>query len=109
MGSNVIYLADVRTLNAPSASRPRSQLQSGGAVTAGCGWIAAAHERAAAYQAATPIAMPSQDRPLRVTQLHGPESSPDGGARLRISGRLIDVCAELERLAAAEAMAAKRA
>lgn len=45
---------------------------------------------------------------VRVLRAHGGTAGPEAGTRLRISGRLIDVCAELERLAAAEAQAATR-
>ncbi len=60
-------------------------------------WVCQARQRAHASLATTP------HDALRVT--HYPEaanaSQPAGS--LRISGRLADVCAELERLAAAEA------
>lgn len=108
MGSNIIYLADVRALNVPSYRRLRASGADGAAKAAGS-WAAAARERAAASSAATHAAPPPSGRPLRTTQLVGSGALPGGGACLRISGRLIDVCAELERLAAAEAMAARRA
>ena len=43
---------------------------------------------------------------VRVTHLVDVRQPAGDSGRLRISGRLIDVCAELERLAAAEAQAA---
>lgn len=43
---------------------------------------------------------------LRVTHLIDARQTPGASGRLRISGRMIDVCAELDRLAAAEAQAA---
>ena len=43
---------------------------------------------------------------LRVTHLPDAWRPAGTSGRLRISGRLIDVCTELERLAAAEAQAA---
>ena len=43
---------------------------------------------------------------LRVTHLPDAWRAAGTSGRLRISGRLIDVCAELDRLAAAEAQAA---
>ena len=106
MGTNVIQLADYRI---PSYRRPRHPAQAG----ADAGWSSQARRRAARTLAA--VAAPHATPPtsvaaprigpapvLRVTQLSDP-STPDAPARLRISGRLIDVCAELDRLAAAEA------
>ncbi len=42
-------------------------------------------------------------KPLRVVRLSEADSSTEGTVRLRISGRMADVCAELDRLAAKEA------
>lgn len=108
MGTNVIQLADYRI---PSYRRPRHPAQAG----ADTGWSSQARRRAARTLAAvaaphahatppTSVAAPriGPAPVLRVTQLSDP-STPDAPARLRISGRLIDVCAELDRLAAAEA------
>ena len=41
--------------------------------------------------------------PLRVVRVVDAGQAPHRSARLRMSGRMADVCAELERLAAAEA------
>jgi len=46
--------------------------------------------------------MPS--RPVRVLQVMEAGQSPAQSGRLRISGRMADVCAELDRLAAREAL-----
>ncbi|MDD5028056.1 MAG: hypothetical protein PHH58_00935 [Rhodoferax sp.] len=43
-------------------------------------------------------------RPLRVLQVVEAGQNPGYGTRLRISGRMADVCAELDRLAAREAL-----
>ena len=43
-------------------------------------------------------------RPLRVWQVMEPGQSSAQAGRIRISGRMADVCAELDRLAAGEAM-----
>jgi len=43
-------------------------------------------------------------RPLRVLQVMDAGLSPAQSGRLRISGRMADVCAELDRLAAREAL-----
>lgn len=108
MGTNIIQLADYRI---PSYRRARRATPE----RTETGWASQARrraERATTGTAApcnlvalpTPAAAP-HNRPapvLRVTQLRNP-GTPDAPARLRISGRLIDVCAELERLAAAEA------
>jgi hypothetical protein len=43
-------------------------------------------------------------RPLRVLQVMELGANPSQSGRLRISGRMADVCAELDRLAAREAL-----
>ena len=43
-----------------------------------------------------------RSRPVRVLQVM--DAGPSHGGRLRISGRMADVCAELDRLAAREAL-----
>jgi len=43
-------------------------------------------------------------RPVRVLQVMESGQSPNQSGRLRISGRMADVCAELDRLAAREAL-----
>jgi hypothetical protein len=45
-------------------------------------------------------------RPLRVVRVAEPWCVPAGAGRMVISGRMADVCAELDRLAALEAGAA---
>jgi hypothetical protein len=42
-------------------------------------------------------------KPLRVVRLSEADSTSLGAGRMRISGRMADVCAELDRLAAKEA------
>jgi hypothetical protein len=44
-----------------------------------------------------------QRRPLRVLRLVENNAAPAAAGRMRISGRMADVCAELDRLAAKEA------
>ena len=43
------------------------------------------------------------DRPLRIVRILEADQAPAQVGRLRISGRMADVCAELDRLAAREA------
>jgi hypothetical protein len=43
-------------------------------------------------------------RPVRVLQVMESGQNPNQSGRLRISGRMADVCAELDRLAAREAL-----
>ena len=50
------------------------------------------------------VARPVASRPLRVVRVVEGSASPSAG-RMVISGRMADVCAELERLAALEAAA----
>ena len=90
--SNVIHLADFRV--------PSYRRRARGATSTGSAWAAMARQRAAAHERAA--AAPGQPSAgVRVT--HFPEAANGGdAARLRISGRLADVCAELDRLAEAE-------
>ena len=44
-----------------------------------------------------------RNRPLRVVRVVEPSTGPAGAGRMVISGRMADVCAELDRLAALEA------
>jgi hypothetical protein len=55
-------------------------------------------------QAAAPQAAPA--KPLRVVRVLEPSASRTVAGRMVISGRLADVCAELDRLAALEARSA---
>lgn len=105
MGTNIIQLADYLV---PSyrRSRPAGARAADSAVSAS--WAAMAQRRVAerlaraCNDAATPGG-PAQR--VRVTGATDEAGAPLPAARLRISGRLVDVCAELERLAAAEAAA----
>ena len=128
MGTNVIHLADWAVpsyrRNRAAAAAPRA------AVPADRSWSALARQRAVqrhaadlasvdpralalaapAADTAAPAAVSAHDafgpRAVRVTHLQDARPAPGASGRLRISGRLIDVCAELDRLAAAEAQAA---
>ncbi len=106
MGSNIIQLADhmvpsYRRLRPDRSCQPAAPARPGA-------WSAMARERGAEKRLAAasgPGVAAAPRRVVRVTQLADRCDAPASGARLRISGRLIDVCAELERLAAAEAAA----
>ena len=50
---------------------------------------------------------PGPVRPLRVVRMVDSDAAKPQGSRLMISGRMADVCAELERLAALEAAQAR--
>jgi hypothetical protein len=62
----------------------------------------------------TPRATPSSNpklaasRPLRVVRVAEPLRGPASAGRMVISGRMADVCAELDRLAALETAAVRR-
>lgn len=79
------------------------------------GWFAAKPRRAthmAANPAVRSVRLPSQPprpvRPLvRVVRVVESAPAPMGAGRMVISGRMADVCAELDRLAAVEAGAAR--
>jgi hypothetical protein len=55
-----------------------------------------------------PPVQPQPVRPLRVVRLLEPSAPRAVAGRMVISGRLADVCAELDRLAAQEAASAPR-
>lgn len=107
MGTNVIQLADYLV---PSYRRPRAVRPSAAASGAApLPWSALARARVARQRATAcsdhdtaPIGAAGQVRVVRAAQA---PDAPDAGTRLRISGRLIDVCAELDRLAAIEVAA----
>jgi hypothetical protein len=75
------------------------------------GWFAgglrgthgSAHTRAAAAHATAPRSCVR--RPLRVVRVLEACPAPSGAGRMVISGRMADVCAELDRLAELEAAA----
>ena len=120
MGTNVIHLADWAV---PSYRRHRGAATQG-STPPDSAWSAMARRRVAQRRAAEqaagqrtlalvpPAAAPANapaaaSAPaVRVTPLVDVRQPAGDSGRLRISGRLIDVCAELERLAAAEAQAA---
>ena len=119
MGNKVIHLADWAV---PSYRRQRSAAARTVASPAG-GWGDMARQRVAQRHAGAqggptslslvPSAEAAGAAPIvtgapavRVTRPVDARHAADASGRLRISGRLIDVCAELERLAAAEAQAA---
>jgi len=59
--------------------------------------------------APAPKTVPAPSRPLRVIRVvDGPQGEKRSTNRVVISGRMADVCAELDRLAALEAMEALR-
>ena len=118
MGTNVIYLADLAS--APSipayrrarlwATTPAHGASAAAAAPAPASWEAAARRRAAQRLGSTPSAHTgsaangaASSASANVTSDHAPPLAQAG--RLRLTGRLVDVCAELERLAQAEAVA----
>ena len=132
MGTNIIHLADFAVPSYRRARAPALRLVNpGAAAPQGDGhtdglWSTMARRRAAQKLRAVPrgealaavgpvsagacVQARPQGGPVRVSpspDAGGVTGSPSARAagRLRISGRLIDVCAELERLAAAETAA----
>ena len=73
-----------RSVHAPWRPTPRTRARSHG------------HARA-------DVSRPAVNRPLRVVRVMEPSQAPRTGGRMIISGRMADVCAELDRLAALEA------
>ena len=55
-----------------------------------------------ACTAGTPLRADHLNRPLRVVRMLDAQASRGSGGRMVISGRMADVCAELDRLAALE-------
>ncbi|HNI84661.1 MAG TPA: hypothetical protein PLA33_04275 [Ottowia sp.] len=107
--ATVLCLDDYRV---PSYRRPRRPGSAGSSLVRPApdnAWSGPARQRALQPGAGglplhpdpAPTAAPCSAPPVRTLRLRDPQA-PDAPARLRISGRLIDVCAELERLAAAE-------
>jgi len=67
--------------------------------------LALANARSSAFMAGTglPLCRPPTPRALRVVRVLDADLPSSTTGRLRISGRMADVCAELDRLAAHEA------
>ena len=88
------------------ARRPRRR--DNGSASAGLRYVAVRPAcTARAHGAATPKAATAPVRPLRVIRVvDGPRGEKCSANRMVISGRMADVCAELDRLAALEAMEA---
>ncbi len=89
--------------------RPASSLAPAGA--SGENWGISARRRAALRLVEPPDAdspaahlpqPPTPPQPLRVMRLIEAGQAPGVAGRLRLSGRMADVCAELDRMAAAE-------
>ncbi|TFZ08299.1 hypothetical protein [Ramlibacter humi] len=64
------------------------------------------HTAAGRGHVAWPPAGAALTRPLRVLRVVDAQHGPSSAGRMVISGRMADVCAELDRLAAQEAAAA---
>ncbi len=114
MGTNVFNFP---ALTIPSfRRRPVSQQAKPATATATPNWAATARQRAALLlvESTDPAAATSHPaplrhvQPLRVLRLVEADQAPGTAGRLRLSGRLSDVCAELDRMASAE-MSASRA
>ena len=86
------------------ARRPRHR--DSGSASAGLRYVAVRPScTARAHASAPPKAAPAPSRPLRVIRVvDGPQGQKRSTNRMVISGRMADVCAELDRLAALEAM-----
>ena len=68
------------------------------------GTTCASHANMAAARPACPVhAQAAPQRPLRVLRVVDTQQATASTGRMRISGRMADVCAELDRLAALEA------
>ena len=86
------------------ARRPRHR--DSGSASAGLRYVAVRPAcTARAHASAPPKAAAAPSRPLRVIRVvDGPQGQKRSTNRMVISGRMADVCAELDRLAALEAM-----
>jgi hypothetical protein len=86
------------------ARRPRHR--DSGSASAGLRYVAV-RPACTAHGTAAPKAASAPARPLRVIRaVDGPQGEKRSTNRMVISGRMADVCAELDRLAALEAMEA---
>lgn len=125
MGTNVISLAEFAARcgvpsylrqRAPQTHTPTDAGTSHDRAVAASGWAAAARRRAALRNGGTNPAHAVAEAPPRTATFNTQRNdvtrpmsacpvTPDLAGHVRLSGRLIDVCAELERLACAEAFA----
>lgn len=100
--ATVVQLADYRV---PSHQRRAAERRQQPVAAPGA-WARMAQARAALLAGAEPLSRrpaPHAVQPVRVTHFDEAANAQGPAPRLRICGRLADVCAELERLAAAEA------
>ncbi|BEP35787.1 hypothetical protein GmRootV59_27580 [Variovorax sp. V59] len=109
MGIALLAIADLWMPLQSLASRllpaRRPARRDTGSSSAGLRYVAVRPACAARDHAATPKAAPAPVRPLRVIRVvDGPQGERRNTNRMVISGRMADVCAELDRLAALEAM-----
>ncbi|WP_431131699.1 hypothetical protein [Variovorax paradoxus] len=89
-------------------ARRRRHRDNNGSASAGLRYVAVRPAcTARPHGAVAPNAAPAPSRPLRVIRVvDGPQGEKRSTNRMVISGRMADVCAELDRLAALEAMEA---
>ncbi|MDR6455407.1 hypothetical protein [Variovorax paradoxus] len=109
MGIALLAIADLWMPLQSLASRllpaRRPARRDTGSSSAGLRYVTVRPACAARDHAATPKAAPAPVRPLRVIRVvDGPQGERRNTNRMVISGRMADVCAELDRLAALEAM-----
>ncbi|CAN7411498.1 hypothetical protein [Variovorax paradoxus] len=109
MGIALLAIADLWMPLQSLASRllpaRRPARRDAGNTSAGLRYVAVRPACTARAQAAAPSAAPAPVRPLRVIRVvDGRQGDKRSTNRMVISGRMADVCAELDRLAALEAM-----
>ena len=109
MGIALLAIADLWMPLQSLASRllpaRRPARRDTGSTSASLRYVAVRPACTARAQAAAPGAAPAPVRPLRVIRVvDGPQGERRSTNRMVISGRMADVCAELDRLAALEAM-----
>ena len=111
MGIALLAIADLWMPLQSLASRllpaRRPARRDAGSTSAGLRYVAVRPACTARAQAAAPSEAPAPVRPLRVIRVvDGHQGERRSTNRMVISGRMADVCAELDRLAALEAMEA---
>ncbi|MDO8277812.1 MAG: hypothetical protein Q8K31_05985 [Burkholderiaceae bacterium] len=85
------------------AGRAHGQRPSSRAAYARPAWVRASAHGSQQNRAALPVSPQALSRPLRVLRVLDPSQTTAGAAgRLVISGRMSDVCAELDRLASSD-------
>ncbi|WP_162592593.1 hypothetical protein [Variovorax sp. PBL-E5] len=103
MGIALLSIADFFTPLQSLASRWMPARRSRRTASAGLRYVSVRPSCAVHPGASAQAEVPAPMRPLRVVRTVDAQQSGGRASRVLISGRMVDVCAELDRLAALEA------